>query len=281
MRYGYVRPLLVLLVAAMATPAVGSIDGTYSGNFITGVQGGAAYSYIHESTSASKKGNANYYQNAGGKVIFAMDIEDDISFSVTDNGAAGFGEGDVIDLNFEVGLLRFDGFGASNTGSTGTIVGKLTVEGSLTVGGTHDHERSSSFTNGIRNITAADQDESFSGLNYTIDVVNGFSINGNNYVAGDQFTGDAFFQSGALAGPFNGINYDEVTKTISFAIWGNSRNMDDDGDPHETGHFNGIDQSLGFDIFIEAQVVPEASSLIVWSLLTCLGLSLVRQKTRA
>ena len=262
------KPLLAFLCATLVSPAFGSIEGTYSGSILTGSQGGGAFSYVHQSTSAKKVGDAGYAQYAGGQVLFAMDnAPNSISFSVIDGDSNGLDDGDFIDLDFTVNLRSFDG-SFDNT-NTGAVVGTLAVNGRLSVGSTEmsaTSSHSSSFTNAIRNITAGDKDPLHEGLSYTI-------VSG-----GDTYTGDAFFQSGELAGPFNGVSYDDTTKQISFAIWGNSRNMDANGDPNETGTLNGNANSLGFDIYIEGQIVPEATSLIVWSLLAGFGLSYARRK---
>jgi len=275
----YCTKLLVGLVAlVLVNPVLASIEGPYAGNFLTGTQGDGAYSYVHNATSAKKSGDAGYNQQAGGSIIFAMDSNDDISFTVDDVGLDGLGAGDKINLNFTVDLLKYDG-SLNSTNDNLNVVATLNVAGSLIVGGTF----SPTFTDGISNISAADQDPNFSGLDYTIEVVDNFSINAENFSIGDTFAGDAFFQSGNLAGPFNGVSYNNATQTISFAIWGDSRNMDANGDPHGTGKFtptggSETDRNIGFDIYIEAQFVPEASSVIVWSMLTFLGMSYFRRK---
>lgn len=274
MQAGSMKLLLAVLFAAVATPAFGSIEGTYSGNVLTGQEGGAAYSYIHESTSAKKMGDANYYQKAGGNVLMALDNRDSFNFTVEDVGMDGLGAGDKIHLNFELDLLKFDG-SLNTTNDLLGVVATLKLEGTLTVGGNH----SANFSHGIHNITAADTDPGFAGLDYTIEVTSPFSIDSHNFVVGDEFTGDLFVQSGALAGPFNGID-----DSIAFAIWGDSRNMDGAGNPNNTGQFDpagagaAIGKALGFDIYIEAQIIPEASSIFVWSLLTyCVGMAVRRR----
>lgn len=259
-----------LLIATLATPVCASIEGTYSGTFLTGKSVGA-YSYIHDSTAAKRaNGDAGYMQYAGGNIIFAMDNTNTVSFDVNDFGNDGLGAGDTIDLSIQVDLLEFDG-SLNSTNSLTDVVATLTLNGTLTVGGSF----SPSFTHGIHNITAADTDPNTPGLAYQIDVTKAFST----YSVGDKFTGDSFYQSGDLAAPFNGIGYDPVAKKLSFAIWGDSANQGGD-----TGMFDAagatagpVGQRLGFDIFIEAQIVPEASSVAVWSLLTFLGVSYWRR----
>lgn len=260
-----------LFIAALSSPVSASIEGTYSGSFLTGKSVGA-YSYIHDSTAAKKpNGDAGYTQYAGGNIIFAMDSTKTVSFDFNDAGNDGLGAGDTIDLSIQVDLLEYDG-SLNSTNSLTDVVATLTLNGTLTVGGSF----SDSFTHGIHNITSADTDPNFPGLAYQIDVTKAFS----SYSVGDKFTGDGFFQSGKLADPFNGIGYDPVTKTLSFAIWGDSANQGGD-----TGTFNAasptvgpVGQRLGFDIFIEAQIVPEAASVFVWGLLTFLGVSYLRHK---
>ncbi len=294
---------MALAFAVIASPVLGSIQGTYSGKFLTGIQsvageGTGAYSYVHTSISAKKTANANYGQYAGGKVVFAMDNRDGISFSYNDadtNGALGVG--DQIILDFTVDLLKFDGLlDSSNT--LLDVVATLSLKGNLTVGGTAAVEHSSGFTNGIRNITSGDTASTFQGIDYTIAVTADFSIHSVDYKVGDEFTGDAFFQSGKLAGPFNGVSFDDATDPdkITFAIWGDSRNMNDSaGTSHNTGFYTKVgdqqasdpNHALGFDIFIEAdkipgpgtdEIVPEASSVMVWGLLSCMGLLFRRRQ---
>lgn len=266
--------LLGLTVAAASSLANASIEGTYVGSFLTGNEGGAAYSYVHSSTTAKKNGDANYNQYAGGGVIFAIDNRDQVSFSVTDTGMDGFGAGDIVNLDLTVNLLAFDGSLDNVNDTSGGVVGTLSVSGALTVGGNH----SASFTDGISNITAADTAASFAGLNYSIEVTSDFTVGSTSYSAGDVFDGDAFFQSGALAGPFNGVSYDAANKEISFAVWGDSRNMDGRdggtglGNPNNTGTYtpdggSSSSKALGFDLYITASVVPEAASVLVWGML--------------
>lgn len=301
MQLGSKQWLMTLLLAGIASPALASIQGTYSGNFVTGIQsvsgeGTGAYSYVHTSSSAKKTANAGYGQYAGGNVIFAMANNDSFTFTVNDLNSNGLDDGDIIELALTVDLLRHDG--SLNGTNTGALVATLSLTGNLTVGGTADSEHSSGFTNGIRNITSADTASSFQGVDYTIAVNQDFSIHGVDYFDGDEFTGDAYFQSGKLAGPFNGVSFDDTMDPdmITFAIWGDSRNMNGAGVSHNTGIFTPItgsvdnDHALGFDIFIKGNklpgpnqndIVPEASSVMVWCLLSCMGLVALRGRGNA
>ena len=263
-----------LLIATLVSPVYASLEGSYSGNFLVGKSVGA-YSYILDAKSAKKvDGDADYMQYAGGDFIFAIDNTKTISFEVNDLGNDGLGDGDTIDLNITVDLLQFDGT-LDSTNSMTDVVATLSLQGTLTVGGSF----SPSFTNGIHNITAGDTGAGFAGLAYQIDVTKAFST----YSVGDKFTGDVFFQSANLEAPFNGVGYDAGTNTLSFAVWGDSANQGGD-----TGMFDAagpavgdVGRRLGFDMFIEAQHVPEASSVVVWGLLTCLGMSYRRRKNDA
>jgi hypothetical protein len=253
------------LMASLAAPVFASLEGTYSGNFVTG-QSVGAYSYINDATSAKRiDGDADYTQYAGGNFIFAMDNTNTVSFNVNDAGNDGLGAGDTIDLDIQVDLLEFDGT-LNESNSLTDVVATLSLQGTLTVGGSF----SPSFTHGIYNIDASGPG---TGLGYQIEVTRQFST----YSVGDRFTGDAFFQSGDLAAPFNGIGYDSETGTLSFAIWGDSANKAGDTGKFEDGS-GLVDHRLGFDLVIEAHHMPEASSVIVWSLLTFLGISHLRRK---
>ena len=261
---------LAILFALGAAPAFGSIQGSYSGGFSTGQIGGAAFSYIHAATSAKKSGDAEYDQFAGGAIQYAIDNANDaISFVFNDPNGNGLDDGDSLTFtNATVGLLTHDGsFDSTNTGSA---AGFLTLNGTLNVGGAYSTNTTTNFTHGIRNITAADTSAAHTGLFYTITDTSGSNV---------LYSGEIFFQSGALAGPFNGIKYDAGEQELTFALWGNSLNKGG----RESGIGSGggdiaLPAPLGFDIFIQAGVVPEASSVVVWSLLG--GIGLVRRRRR-
>lgn len=83
--------VVTLFIALLSSPVFASIEGTYSGSFLTGKSVGA-YSYIHDSTAAKRAdGDAGYTQYAGGNLIFAMDNTNSVSFNVHDFGSDGLG----------------------------------------------------------------------------------------------------------------------------------------------------------------------------------------------
>jgi hypothetical protein len=275
MRCSTSNVLALAVCLALGTPALGSIQGTYSGNFVTGVSG-AAYSYIHEATKVPKTGDANYAQYAGGKVLYAIDSAPaaNIGFMFNDVSGDGLSNGDSLTFNnLSVGILVHDG--SFDTTNTGAAAGTLTLDGTLTIGGGFSDNAPTNFTHGVYNVLE-NSPVSLTGLVYTINDTPG---NGGGVLN----SGEIFFQSGELAGPFNGIKYDAGSKKLTFAIWGNS--LDNLGG--ESGvDANGSAAPLGFDIFVEAtlipgpdpnQTVPEATSLVIWSLLTCSGLLVGRR----
>lgn len=273
-------PLLLAslcLLALPATSALASIQGVYGGNYVTGTDGGAAFSYVHASTTAKKSGEAGYMQHAGGTVLFAIDNSaNGVSFFFNDPNSNGLDDGDSLTLtNQKIALTTYDG--SLNTTNTGAAAGFLTLNGTLDVGGTPSTP--AGLTHGLRNITATDTSPSFSGLSYTItDVTDTNTL----------YSGEIFFQSGALAGPFNGIGYDASTKTITFALWGNSLNK---GGTQTGLDAAGGDAPLGFDLYVTAELlpnpggnelVPEAASFGVWGLLLATtALRSRRRRTKA
>ena len=94
------------IAALLAAPALASIEGTYTGSMKVGVDGGAAYSYVHEATAAKKKGDAGYYQKASGDIIFAMDNSDSFSFKYNDLGGDGLTADHSIDLEIMANPLK-------------------------------------------------------------------------------------------------------------------------------------------------------------------------------
>ena len=266
-----IKTVLILATSVLlVSPAVASIQGTFSGNFAVGVDGGAGYSYVHAATSMPKSGDALYDQFAGGQVQYAIDPSPTVQFFFNDVGGDGLSDGDSLTFNnATVGLLTHDG--SLDGTHTGSPAGILRLSGTLNIGGSHSSSAPSNFTHGISNIEAGNTDPGHMGLFYTITSLANDVLN----------TGEIFFQSGALAGPFNGIKYDETTETLSFAIWGNSLNK---GGRESGKDAAGTNAPLGFDVFINAQRfpgstqnVPEPVSLAVWSLLGYTGL-IVRRR---
>ena len=106
----------------MGSPVFASVEGTCSGNFVTGNQGGGEYWNIHKLTSAKKIGDAGLLPKVGGPVSFAMEASDSISFRVEDVGMDGLGTGNEIQLDFEADRLNFHGTLGSTNDSPGIAV---------------------------------------------------------------------------------------------------------------------------------------------------------------
>jgi len=226
----------------------------YEGSFLTGGSGGY-YSYVHSANKNPMTPSNGYTQYAGGQVHFAIDNRDSFQFTFTDNGAAGLSAGDLLSFNINVDLLNFDG-SFNGTNDDLTVIGAMSLQGTFTVGDTTD-PHSSSFTNAISNISLAESPAN--GLSY------GINLNEHaSSFANDNFAGDAFFQAAAFAGPFNGISYDATTKTIDFALWGDSRSP-----TQNTGKLNDSDHALGFDFRVRASFIPEPTTAMTFAIFSC------------
>lgn len=241
------------LIFFAARPAEAVI---YTGFPENGNGPGGAWSYTHAATSSAMSPPGGWTQYASGTVLTAIDPGSTLSFDYNDFLSDGLGAGDTLVFDTQLLIRDFSG----NIFGTPTLLGQIgtiDITGTLTVGGSHSSEYSD-------------------GLSGSLDFLIEYTADGKgNRKAGDTIEGTWYFQAAALTSKFNGIRDD-----IEFALWGDNRSATgalpagtlykENGDIVEN-------YALGIDLVVNAapegpdDMVPEPSSLVVWSILGCVA----------
>jgi len=233
----------VILILLVSRPVKAAI---YAGLPQNGSSSGGAWYYVHTATSHSVTPSGGWTQFAGGTVLTAIDPTTPLTFTFNDFGNDGLGDNDTLVFNTQLVIRDFSG----NIFGTPTLlgpVGTIDISGTLTVGGNHAPE----YTHG---------------LSGSLDFLVEYTADGlGNRKAGDAIEGTWYFQAANITSKFNGIRDD-----IEFAIWGDDRNAtgaNPDGTLFKADESVVNNYGLGVDFVVTATVVPEPSSLVVWSIL--------------